>query len=97
MLTVDEGSKVKDRAKLSGIDASEAGGHVEYFVYSESKCKTLVKEAGEVVVNLGSVPPSNEESLPAGIYYWQAVYTGDSKNLESRSTCGNEILTVVGG
>jgi lysophospholipase L1-like esterase len=94
-ITVLEGSKVKDKATLSGTHASEATGKVKYAVYSESECKTLVKAAGEVTVSGTSVPASSEETLTGGAaYYWQAVYSGDSKNSGSTSKCGKEISTV---
>ena len=30
-----------------------------------------------------------------GTYYWQAVYSGDSENQTSTSTCGSETETVT--
>lgn len=93
-ITAAEGTKVKDKATLSGKNASSATGKVTYKVYSEKECKTLVKEAGEVTVSSGSVPASSEEELEAGkTYYWQAYYSGDSKNDESTSPC-TETLNV---
>jgi hypothetical protein len=94
-LTVLEGAKVKDKATLSGTNSSTAGGKVTYKIYSDSKCETLYKNAGEVTVTSGSVPASNEEE-PAGgkRYYWQAHYSGDSLHQESTGTCGKEILNV---
>ncbi|MGH2854255.1 MAG: hypothetical protein ACRDLF_08710, partial [Solirubrobacteraceae bacterium] len=78
-ITVLEGAKVKDKAKLSGTNASKAGGTVKYKVYSDKECKTLVKEAGEVTVTSGSIPASTEEELEGGkTYYWQASYSGDA-------------------
>jgi GDSL-like Lipase/Acylhydrolase family len=94
-LTVLEGAKVKDKASLSGVNASKAGGTVKYAYYSNNTCTTLVKEAGETTVSSGSVPASSEEEPEGGkTYYWQASYSGDSKNQASTSTCGKEILNV---
>ncbi len=94
-ITVLEGSKVKDKGKLSGTNASKATGKVKYAVYSDSKCEHLVTAAGEVTVSGESVPVSNEEELEGGkTYYWQASYSGDSKNKSSISTCGSEVLIV---
>jgi hypothetical protein len=93
-LTVLEGSKVKDQAKLSGKNASKATGKVTYKVYSDKECKTLVTSAGEVTVSGESVPASSEEELEGGkTYYWQAHYSGDTNNAESTSSC-TEILNV---
>jgi hypothetical protein len=93
-LTILEGSKAKDKATLSGKNASKATGKVTYKVYSEKECKTLVTSGGEVTVSGESVPVSSERELEGGkAYYWQAHYGGDSKNKESTSAC-TEILNV---
>jgi hypothetical protein len=94
-ITVLEGSKVKDQATLSGANVATATGTIKYFVYSDSKCEKLVVKAGETAFTEGKVPASEEKTLEAGaVYYWQAEYTGDSKNAASKSTCGKEILTI---
>jgi hypothetical protein len=94
-LTVLEGSKVKDKATLSGKNASKATGKVTYKVYSDKECKTLVTTAGEVTVSGENVPASNEETLTAGAsYYWQAHYTGDPYNSQATSTC-TEISNII--
>jgi hypothetical protein len=94
-IEVREENLVSDTAALSGENASKAEGSVEYKVYSDSKCKNLVTEAGNVTVTKGSIPASEEVMLPAGTYYWQAVYSGDSLNQPSTSVCGTEIATVT--
>ncbi len=94
-LTVLEGAKIKDKATLTGTNASKASGKVKYEAYTDSKCEKLYKEAGEVTVSGESVPASNELELEAGkTYYWQASYSGDSKNDASTSTCGKEVANV---
>jgi hypothetical protein len=94
-ITVNESSKVKDTATLSGTNASKATGTVKYKVYADKECKEFLTSAGEVTVTSGSVPASEEKTLEAGrVYYWQAEYSGDSNNLASTSTCGKEVLTV---
>jgi hypothetical protein len=93
-IEVLENAGIKDHATLNGTNASKAGGTVKYAVYSDKECKTLVAKAGEVTVTSGSVPASSEEKLKAGIYYWQASYSGDSKNKASTSACGTEIAVV---
>jgi len=94
-ITINEGSKAKDTATLSGTNASKATGTVKYKVYADKECKELVTNAGEVTVSEGKVPASEEKELEAGrVYYWQAEYSGDANNLKSTSTCGKEVLTV---
>jgi len=94
-ITVNEGTKVKDKATLSGTNASKATGTVKYTVFADKECKESVTSAGEVSVSGGSVPASSELNLTAGaVYYWQAEYSGDANNLSSVSPCSNEVLTV---
>jgi GDSL-like Lipase/Acylhydrolase family len=93
-LTTVEGVPVSDTATLSGEFASKATGSVEYSVYSDFECKELVEEAGKVTVKGTSVPASSELTLEPGIYYWQAVYSGDGTNHGSKSQCGSEIVAV---
>jgi GDSL-like Lipase/Acylhydrolase family len=94
-IEVKEGAAVSDTATLSGTNASTAKGYVEYNIYSDSECKTLVSEAGEVSVSGVSVPASSKLTLPPGTYYWQAVYSGDGVNHSATSTCGAEIAVVT--
>ncbi|HEU4737915.1 MAG TPA: SGNH/GDSL hydrolase family protein [Solirubrobacterales bacterium] len=94
-ITVNEGTKVKDTATLSGTNSSKATGTVNYKVFADKECKELVGSAGEVSVSGGTVPASSEIELTAGaVYYWQAEYSGDANNLGSVSPCSNEVLTV---
>ena len=94
-ITVSEGAGVKDQASLSGKNAEKATGSIEYIVYSDKECKTLVTKAGKSEFTGGKIPASEEKKLEAGaVYYWQAVYSGDSLDEKSTSPCGKEVLTV---
>jgi hypothetical protein len=93
-ITVEGGTAVTDSATLSGANAEQATGTVEYNVYSDPECKTLVAEAGSVSVSGGVVPSSNPETLAPGTYYWQASYSGDELNKPATSGCGEEVETV---
>ena len=84
-IEVVEGANVSDSATLSGTNASKATGTVKYYVYADPECTELLKEAGTVTVAGESVPASSKESLPAGTYYWQAVYSGDGSNQSRRA------------
>ncbi len=95
-ITVAEGTAVTDNATLSGENASTATGTVEYMVYSDSECKNLVASAGSASVSAGIVGSSEAQTLPAGTYYWQATYGGDTANGLSASMCGSEVETVSG-
>ena len=88
------GSTVHDSASLTNA-TSDAGGTVTYTVYSNNACTTGARAAGTVTVTNGSVPDSNGLAFnTAGTYYWQAVYSGDTKNNTATSTCTDEVLTV---
>ena len=94
-ITVLEGTKVKDKATLTGTNVATATGKVAYAVYKDSECKELATEAGEVTVAAGSVPSSEEKTLEAGrTYYWKTSYSGDSLHAASVGTCGSEVENV---
>ena len=92
--SVDVGSTVHDSATLSGATA-DAGGTVTYTVYSNSACTQGARAAGTVTVTNGNVPDSNGLAFNSvGTFYWQAVYSGDTKNNGATSTCTDETLVV---
>jgi len=94
-IEVKEGTPVSDQATLSGANAAAAEGSVDYTVYSDSECTEVAQVAGEAIVEAGSVGSSQAVNLPAGTYYWQAEYSGDEVNQDSKSPCGVEVLTVT--
>ncbi|HUQ77911.1 MAG TPA: hypothetical protein VM427_03420 [Patescibacteria group bacterium] len=94
-ITVLFGSSVTDQATLSGASAT-AGGTVTYTVYLDSNCTIEFADAGSKTVTNGVVPASNAVVFPdAGVYYWQASYSGDAANAAAVSPCRDEILTVT--
>jgi hypothetical protein len=89
-LTEPVGAAVTDTATLSGDNASTATGTVTYNVYSDAACTTLVNGGSAQTITTAGTPPASAPvalNLP-GTYYWQAVYSGDSANGGSESTCG---------
>jgi hypothetical protein len=99
---VYSGTAVTDSATLSGANAAEATGTVTYTVYSlvfSDRFPYLQWESaasgGTVTVTAGSVPGSAAVTLPPGIYYWQASYSGDSYNAPSVSPLGSETEDVI--
>jgi hypothetical protein len=97
-ISVTEPAGVTDQATLSGPGVPTAGGTVTYSVYSNPACTNLVpgSESTENVVD-GVAGASASVSLTVGgNYYWQAVYSGDTDNAGSASTCGptGEVETV---
>jgi len=93
-ITVPGGTAVTDHVTLSGKNTSKATGTVEYKVYSDNECKSLVASAGTVEVAGGVVPASSAETLAPGTYYWTASYGGDRANKPSSSKCGAETVKV---
>ncbi len=109
ILTVTAGTAVTDSATLSGANVSSAGGTVTYTVSSdrmcfwgwfghdgrgESSCAPQVVSTDMVTVTNGVVPNSSPVTLPAGIYSWQASYSGDATNQASTSPDGSETEIV---
>jgi hypothetical protein len=91
---VDVGTTVHDSSTLSGA-TSDAGGTVTYTVYSNSGCTLGAVGAGTKTVANSVVPDSNGIRFDtAGDYYWQAVYSGDTKNNGATSDCTLEHLVV---
>jgi hypothetical protein len=96
-ISVTAGTAVTDSATLSGDNANSATGSVTYNVYSDRACTKLVKGgAAQPITTPGTLPGSAAVTLAtAGTYYWQAAYSGDTRNLASDSPCGSETVTVT--
>jgi uncharacterized membrane protein YebE (DUF533 family) len=100
-LTEAVGTGVTDTATLSGDNASTATGTVTYNVYSDAACDVLVNSGSAETITTAGTPPASAPvtlNIP-GTYYWQAVYSGDSANAASDSTCGlnGEVEIVSAG
>ena len=67
-----------------------------YNVYSDSACTDQVSSGTpETITTAGTLPASSAVTLGAGTYYWRAIYSGDTNNVTSTSTCGSETETVT--
>jgi len=99
---------VVDQATLSGTNVPIAGGTVTYSISRLSLFRfpfftfglpwlgfQTVMGAGTVTVTNGSVPPSNPVTLGAGVYFWQALYSGDALDDASVSTMGADSAIVL--
>jgi len=94
------GQSVHDTATLTGA-TSNAGGTVDYRYYtstlacSNDTTGTAGHDVGSVTVTNGVVPASATVSFSsAQTVYWRAIYSGDTNNLGSKSTCSSEQLIV---
>jgi Prealbumin-like fold domain len=91
------GTSVHDTATLTGV-TSDAGGTITYAVYNNNTCTALVADltpTNNTVVNRG-VPDSKALTFTAaGNFWFQAVYSGDAKNVGPvKSPCVSEPLAV---
>lgn len=94
---VSIGTAVHDTSSLGGA-TSDASGTVTYTVYSSQADCLAGKNgtsAGTKAVTNGAVTDSDPITFSnATTYYWQAVYSGDSKNNAASSDCASEPLVV---
>jgi hypothetical protein len=91
------GGTFKDKATVSGLFGSEAGGSISWKLYGNSKCEgSPVASDGPVTVhgNGDYTTPSGASPVPAGTYYWVATYSGDANNEEVSSGCAAEPVEV---
>ncbi|HET6457847.1 MAG TPA: SBBP repeat-containing protein, partial [Nitrosopumilaceae archaeon] len=92
--SISIGGSVTDSATLSGNTAN-AGGSVTYNIYNNVSCTGTPVFTSTVTVTNGAVPSSSAFTPSvAGGYNAQAVYSGDSNNAGSTSTCGSEPFNV---
>jgi hypothetical protein len=88
------GGSAHDSALLLD-DAPGAGGTVTYTVYTDPSCSMGARDAGTVTVTNGSVPNSQTLAFPtAGLFFWQATYSGDANNGAATSPCFSEPILV---
>ena len=110
-ITVPPSTAVTDTATLTGTNAASATGTVTYDVYSDSACTTAVNSGtAQMITTPGTLPASSPVTLPAGTYYWQASYSGDTTNAASTACvvrgrsrrwrpppCGAPVTTSLSG
>ncbi len=93
--TVPIDTAMYDTAALGSV-TSDRSGSVTFNLYAGSSCtnpiftSTKTFGAGEPVPASDSFPFAS-----VGVYNWQAVYSGDTRNQGSSSNCGSETVTVV--
>jgi uncharacterized protein (DUF2345 family) len=94
-LTEWQGTPVDNNATLSGTNAATATGVVAYHWWTDNTCTTkATTDSVQTITTPGTLPPSDNVNLPAGVYYETVDYSGDSLNLPSSTSCGSEVLTV---
>src|SRR2546426_955817 len=85
------GGSVSDFATMTG--GFQAGGSATYFLFSGGTCTGAAGVVSTVSVVNGGISSSTPRTFSsAGLYSWNAVYSGDANNNGSPSSC--EPLTV---
>ncbi len=87
------GSSTTDSSTLAGVNVgASTTGTVTYKLFSGGTCSGATIQSQTVIVAAGAVPTSAPFIInTAGPYSLQAVYSGDSKNLGSTSTCESPV------
>jgi hypothetical protein len=91
---ITTGGSVYDTATLTGV-TSNAGGTVTYEYFSnDGACSTTAIQTYTMGVSEGTVPNSPSVTFnTAGLYSWEAIYSGDPSNAGVTSEC--EPLSVM--
>jgi uncharacterized repeat protein (TIGR01451 family) len=88
---------LSDVAHLTG-GTSAAGGTITFMLFSDNACSTQVGGDVTTAVNGANgkdyTSPSITVNAP-GTYYWIANYSGDTNNVASSTTCGDENETPL--
>ena len=97
--SINAGGQANDTATLTGAVNSTGTATVAYSYYTNNTCSAGQVAVNTVTVNTsGTVPNSSAATFnTAGLYYWQAVYSGDANNNGASSPCtagSNEQLSV---
>src|SRR5947208_463908 len=77
------GGSGTDKGAFGGLFGAKPAGSVSWKLYDNSKCEgPPVASDGPVTVtgNGGYPTPSGASPVPAGTFYWVAVYSGDANN-----------------
>jgi len=87
--TIALGASVTDTPTLTGTNHGSATGTVTYDLFYGSACSAGIAQSQTLtIVTAGTLPDSNPFTINnAGTYSLHAVYSGDSKNAGSTSSC----------
>lgn len=92
---VAPGTPITDSAVVNGASPSgTATGSVTFTVNSDATCQKPVSGQSQTVALTSAAATTAPITLPAGTYYFQVSYSGDTKNAPGVSACGSEVLIV---
>jgi len=94
---VSTGTAVTDKATITGVGSSTAGGTVTYNLFSTVACTGASVFTSTTALFANATVPTSAAwtAMPPGTYQWQATYTGDGNHLSSTSVCGSDSVTVL--
>jgi len=94
--TIKLGKSVKDSATLTGTNVGgTTTGTVTYELFAGSTCSGSILQSQTMMVTAGVPAGSNPFTINnAGTYSLHAVYSGDSKNRGSTSSCEDPITVT---
>jgi hypothetical protein len=93
---VTTGTTVTDKATITGVGSSTAGGTVTYNLFSTVACTGAPVFTSTTASFANATVPTSAAwtAMPPGTYQWQATYNGDGNHLASTSVCGSDSVTV---
>jgi hypothetical protein len=92
---VAPGTPITDSAVVNGATPpGTATGTMTFTVNTDAACRRPVAGQSQAVAVISGAAATVPILLPAGTYYFQANYSGDSKNAPGASACGTEVLVV---
>lgn len=92
---VSPGTPITDSAVVNGATPpGTATGTMTFTVNTDAACRQPVAGQSQTVGVISGAATTAPVTLPAGTYYFQASYSGDSKNAPGVSPCGTEVLVV---
>jgi Bacterial Ig-like domain (group 3) len=94
---VPDSAAVTDSATVAAAaGAPTPTGSVTFTVYSDPNCQLPVAGHAQTVALTAGSAATSPIALPAGTYYLQAQYAGDTGHVGSISLCTSEVLRVLG-
>ena len=86
------GSNFTAKASVTGFGTPT--GTVTFSLYASATCTSPSSYSQSGFTLSGGAATGTLTPMIAGTYYWQAVYSGDTNNLPSTSTCSTTSITV---
>ncbi len=93
ILYLPSGVRVQSTATLTG-GSGQPTGIVYFQLFSDNRCPSRVLAADTTSARAGSLRSNLVLIRGHGTYYWQVIYTGDSANASSATSCGSQVIVI---